>query len=299
NEVTDQDNQIPIVTASIELHTAGALSSPLVKKIEVDSCNPEPTSSFVAEPMPVNPAQETQRAVTDPTPSEAKTLPPPTKSHQKPSTAYTTNVINNKNKNKETTISNVADWPTLVEVQQAQEAIHSLQNSKSEWRKSEERKLKNGEKDNVDKENEKSEDSGSHDDDSLKENREASAPQTKNNKKQQSNNSSTKEAKNKKNKIKKQNWKPLDIQPPKREKGFRRSDGRASDSIDWRADSRTVGNISRGRGGNRGGNVRGRGRGRGRGLGSGGQGRGAFRSTSTEPFENYLDYAEAPSIGVG
>ncbi|MPC32820.1 hypothetical protein E2C01_026151 [Portunus trituberculatus] len=70
--------------------------------------------------------------------------------------------------------------------------------SKSEWRKSEERKAKQ-----ADREIEKSEDSGSHDDDSLKENREASAPQTLNNKVQQTHNTlSTKANKNKKNKRK-------------------------------------------------------------------------------------------------
>lgn len=73
-----------------------------------------------------------------------------------------------------------------------------FQTTKSEWRKSEERKIKETEK-----EIEKSEDSGSHDDDSLKENREASAPQTLNNKVQQTHNAlSNKATKNKKNKRK-------------------------------------------------------------------------------------------------
>ncbi|XP_045130370.1 la-related protein 1-like isoform X2 [Portunus trituberculatus] len=162
--------------------------------------------------------------------------------------------------------------------------------SKSEWRKSEERKAKQ-----ADREIEKSEDSGSHDDDSLKENREASAPQTLNNKVQQTHNTlSTKANKNKKNKLKKQNWRRLDIPPPKREKGFRR-EGRGSDSAEWRADARAA-NALRGRAGGRGNTLRGRGRGRGAGRGGTAVGglRGGFRSPSTELFENFSEYSEIP-----
>lgn len=90
---------------------------------------------------------------------------------------------------------------------------------------------------------------------------------------------------------KKQNWRKLDIPPPKREKGFRR-DGRGPDSADWRADARSAGSALRGRGG-RGGSLRGRGRGRGAGRGGTAVGglRG-FRSPSTEPFENFIEYSE-------
>lgn len=91
--------------------------------------------------------------------------------------------------------------------------------------------------------------------------------------------------------VKKQNWRRLDIPPPKREKGFRR-DGRGPDSADWRADARSAGNSLRGRGGGRGGALRGRGRGRGAGRGGTAIGRGGFRSPSTEPFENFSEYSE-------
>ncbi|XP_071536702.1 uncharacterized protein larp isoform X2 [Panulirus ornatus] len=242
----------------------------------------------VTKPMPVNSVLN-NTAVSDPTPAEA--LKQPT----------IIQVSNNKNKTnaKGNSIKDVADWPTLVEVKQAQEAIHLLQTSKSEWRKSEERKLKEGEKDGL-RETEKSEDSGSHDDDSLKENRDASAPQTINNKIQQTLIAPSKAAKNKNNKMKKHNWKRLDIPPPKREKGFRHTEGRGSDSLDWRADARSTSSALRGRGCGRGSIVRGRGRGRGGGRGSGvggvGQGsmRGGFRSPSAEHFENVTDYREIP-----
>ncbi|XP_064114084.1 la-related protein 1B-like isoform X3 [Macrobrachium nipponense] len=268
-------------------------SSKTTTTISTSSLSSSSSSSSPREPMPVNSSNDNQVAVTQPTPLETKKLGSIfNQNSSKTSPPPSTN--NSKNNVKDNSLNNVGDWPTLVEVQQAQEAIHLQQNSKTEWRKSEERKvMKNGKNSDVD--NEKSEDSGSHDDDSLKENREASSSQTKNNKKQQP--ASTREAKNKKNKIKKQNWKPLDIQPLKREKGFRRNDGRASDSLDWRADSRPVSSLSRGRGGGRGGVIRsGRGRGRGMrgiGIGGGGQGpRGTFRSPSTEPFENFVEYSE-------
>ncbi|XP_045594728.2 la-related protein 1B isoform X2 [Procambarus clarkii] len=245
----------------------------------------QPTTPLV-ESMPVN-SSVSSTVVSDPTPAESL--------HQQNITHVNTNDKNKANL-KGNGINDVADWPTLVEVQQAQEAIHLLQTSRSEWRKSEERKLKEVEKEDVLKENEKSEDSGSHDDDSLKENREASAPLT-NNKIQQTHNAPSKAAKNKKNKIKKQNWKRLDIPPPKREKGFRRPEGHGSDSIDWRADARSTNNALRGRGIFRGNALRGRGRGRGggRGIGIGPGGmRGGFRSSSAELFENFSEYSEIP-----
>ncbi|XP_047498985.1 la-related protein 1B-like isoform X2 [Penaeus chinensis] len=221
-----------------------------------------------AEPMPANPVQS-NTAVSAQTP--APQAPPASQPAVKIPKS-------DKNKSKkDNDIPDVAGWPTLVEVQQAQEALHFSNNAKTEWRKSEERKIKDVDRSPKEHEIEKSEDSGSHDDDSLKENREASAPQTNNNnnnKLQQTNNASTKAAKNKKNKIKKQNWKRLDIPPPKREKGFRRTEGRASDSLDWRADSRATSNASRGRGSGRGGTIRGRGRGRGGGRGGVGGGGG-------------------------
>ncbi|XP_063876085.1 LOW QUALITY PROTEIN: la-related protein 1-like [Scylla paramamosain] len=244
--------------------------------------NPQPqntSGSSVAEPMPVESAPHD--SVSDPTPAQA--------AHTNPA-SHSTNKEGKKSNTKDNGMNDNTDWPTLVEVQQAQEAVHLQQTSKTEWRKSEERKIKQ-----ADKEIEKSEDSGSHDDDSLKENREASAPQTLNNKVQQTHNTlSSKANKNKKNKLKKQNWRRLDIPPPKREKGFRR-EGRGSDSAEWRADARAA-NALRGRAGGRGSTLRGRGRGRGTGRGGTAVGglRGGFRSPSTEPFENFSEYSEIP-----
>lgn len=161
--------------------------------------NPQPqntSGSSVAEPMPVESAPHD--SVSDPTPAQA--------AHTNPA-SHSTNKEGKKSNTKDNGMNDNTDWPTLVEVQQAQEAVHLQQTSKTEWRKSEERKIKQ-----ADKEIEKSEDSGSHDDDSLKENREASAPQTLNNKVQQTHNTlSSKANKNKKNKLKKQNWRRLDI----------------------------------------------------------------------------------------
>lgn len=237
------------------------------------------SGTSAAEPMPVE--SPPSDSVGDPTPAQAAQTTPASHSNTK----------EEKKKNaKDNSINDKTDWPTLVEVQQAQEAVHLQQTSKCEWRKSEERKIKQ-----ADKEIEKSEDSGSHDDDSLKENREASAPQTLNNKVQQTHNAlSSKANKNKKNKLKKQNWRRLDIPPPKREKGFRR-EGRGSDSNEWRADARAA-NALRGRSSGRGSTLRGRGRGRGAGRGGTAVGglRGGFRSPSTEPFENFSEYSEIP-----
>ncbi|XP_068232909.1 la-related protein 1B-like isoform X2 [Palaemon carinicauda] len=246
------------------------------------------SSSSPREPMPFNSSHNNKVALTQPNLLDAKTLS--SILNQNSSKTSIPSTSNSKNNLKENSLNNVGDWPTLVEVQQAQEAINLQQNSKTEWRKSEERKVKNVQNSDVD--NEKSEDSGSHDDDSLKENREASSSLTKNNKKQQP--VSTRDAKNKKNKLKKQNWKPLDIQPLKRQKGFRRSEGIASESLDWRADTRPVSSLSRVRGGVRGGVLRG-GRVRGRGIRGGGQvQRGSLRSPSSEPFENFVEYSEIP-----
>ncbi|XP_042857661.1 la-related protein 1B-like isoform X2 [Penaeus japonicus] len=287
--------QLGVVVAPVVVSPGG---------VAKESPTPSQPTSPAAEPMPANPGLS-NTAVSAHTPAQQAPATQPA--------VKTSKSDKNKSK-KENDIPDVAGWPTLVEVQQAQEAIHLHNNSKTEWRKSEERKIKDVDKPNKEHEIEKSEDSGSHDDDSLKENREASAPQTNNNnnnKLQQTNNASTKAAKNKKNKIKKQNWKRLDIPPPKREKGFRRTEGRASDSLDWRADSRATSNASRGRGSGRGGTIRGRGRGRGGGRGGGGGGgggggsvggvgngqvggRGTFRSPSTEPFENFHEYSEIP-----
>ncbi|XP_042237498.1 la-related protein 1B-like isoform X2 [Homarus americanus] len=219
------------------------------------------------DPMPANSVLSSNPAVSDPTPAEA---------HK---------------------------HPTIINITTSDKNNTNGKTSKSEWRKSEERKLKDGEKDDGMREIEKSEDSGSHDDDSLKENREASsAPQTINNKIQQThNNTPTKAAKNKKNKKKINTWKRLDIPPPKREKGFRRTEGRGSDSLDWRADARSTNGALRGRGTGRGNIMRGRGRGRGGGRGGsliagGGQlgMRGGYRSPSAEHFENFSEYSEIP-----
>merc|ERR1739842_59619 len=99
----------------------------------------------------------------------------------------------NKNVNAAASdFSEVAEWPTLVEVKQAQEAIQIHHCEKKEWRKSEERKLSPSRDDlkknkkplevEADENNadEKGEDSGSgsHDDDSQKENREIRPMQT-------------------------------------------------------------------------------------------------------------------------
>lgn len=91
--------------------------------------------------------------------------------------------------------------------------------------------------------------------------------------------------------VKKQNWKKLDLPTPKRERGVRRSEGRGSDSVDWRADARSTSNNVRGRGGGRGGLVRGRGRGRGTRVGGvTASVRGGFRSPATESFD-FTDFA--------
>nr|XP_053654860.1 la-related protein 1-like isoform X2 [Cherax quadricarinatus] len=299
-----RESRTPIVTISAPATPAAVVAEPTVVSVPVVAATVvvaavvtedtpavlcQPTTPPV-EPMPIN-SIDISIVASDPTPAEAL---------QQPNLIRVTTTDRNKANLKANGINDVADWPTLVEVQQAQEAIHLLQTSKSEWRKSEERKLKEGEKEDGLKEIEKCEDSGSHDDDSLKENREASSTQTINNKTQQhTHNAPSKAAKNKKNKIKKQNWKRLDIPPPKREKGFRRPEGRGSDSIDWRADARSTYSALRGRGGFRGISLRGRGRGRGgrgSGIGGGGQGgmRGGFRSPSAEHFENFSEYSEIP-----
>ncbi|CAL4059464.1 unnamed protein product, partial [Meganyctiphanes norvegica] len=248
--------------------------------------------------------EEEQLPPAEPTPAQAQ-LQAQVQAQQAAKAAQQVIKVNssaNKNVNHAASdFSEVAEWPTLVEVKQAQEAIQIQQCEKKEWRKSEERQLspktenlkeKKEHSEEEAEEEEKGEDSGSgsHDDDSQKENRETRPTQTNNNNNNNKSQSSSSKAKNKKNKAKKQNWKLLDIPPPKRDKGFRR-DGRNSESNDWRADPRIAG---RGRGGIRGGLTRGRGRGRGGGgmAGRGGMGQG-FRSASTEPFD-YQDYSEVP-----
>ncbi|KAK4321976.1 hypothetical protein Pmani_007259 [Petrolisthes manimaculis] len=279
-------------------------SMPVSKPVLTETPDPTPAEARKQQPRPPAPtstpkpaSKPTQTPTSASTPSTSATgsclTPTPT---PVPAPAP---VLKKTPTGKDGGIPSVSDWPTLVEVQQAQEAIHLMQATKTEWRKSEERKTKDR-----DPEIEKCEDSGSHDDDSLKENREASTvSQTVNNRIQQTQagDASSKAAKNKKNRVKKQNWKRLDIPPPKRERGVRRNEGRGSDSVDWRADARLTSNAVRGRGGGRGGVLRGRGRARGT-RGGGGilsNLRGGFRSPVAESFDftdftGISEYAELP-----
>ncbi|XP_076039146.1 uncharacterized protein LOC143024182 isoform X3 [Oratosquilla oratoria] len=299
----------PVVCGDAENPPLVAEKGPEPKAGEVVSKENSPAPVLTAAPViPLVPA--VPEGIPDPTPAQAamhhqqqlpQTLPP--------KVVRVTQSDKNKINKKASDFSDVADWPTLVEVQQAQEALQINQAQREKWRKSEEKTLKNNNVENMedDEDKEKGDDSGSgsHDDDSLKENRMASTQsksqqqQTNNNNNNNNNIATTKSSKNKKNKAKKQNWKRLDIPAPKREKtGFRGRDpnGQGSETNNWRAEARVVGGFPRGRG--RGGAMRGRGRGRGIGRGGGiigsSGGLGASRSASTEPYEGFTEYSELP-----